>query len=63
MAGWLTVFFVLLTPVAAVTGLVNSLAFVNYLSLVALILAAGSWWSAADAKAAVDEEEAGPGGP
>jgi hypothetical protein len=44
--GWCTIFFIALVPVSAITGLVNSTAFISYLSLVALILGSLSAWQA-----------------
>lgn len=47
LMGALTIAFVVLIPVAHVTGLVHSIVFVNDLSLLALVLSAGAWWAAA----------------
>lgn len=47
LMGGLTIAFIVLIPIAHVTGLVKSIIFVNDLSLIALVLSAGAWWAAA----------------
>lgn len=54
---WLTVAFIVLIPVAHVTGMVKSIIFVNDLSLIALVLSAGAWWAAASGEARQIEED------
>jgi hypothetical protein len=49
--GWLTVFWVVMIPVSAVTGLVRSVSYICYLSLIALVLSQGAWWAAASVEA------------
>lgn len=49
--------FILMIPVAKITGLINSVEFVSYLSLWALVAAHGSWAEATAAKIKVKEEE------
>lgn len=55
--GWLTVFWFALVPVAAVTGWVNSPAFISYLSMIALILGSWSAWQAARVEVVQQEQE------
>lgn len=54
----MTCFWILLVPVAHITGWVNSPAFISDLSLIALILSSGAWWAAAKvAKAQADDAD------
>jgi hypothetical protein len=48
---WLTVFWVVMIPVSAVTGLVRSVSYISYLSLIALVLSQGAGWAAASVEA------------
>lgn len=49
--GWATLFWIVMIPVAGVTGLVKSTSFISYLSLIALVLSQGAWWAAASVEA------------
>lgn len=49
--GWLTIFWIVMIPVSAVTGLVRSVSYISYLSLIALVLSQGAWWAAASVEA------------
>lgn len=49
--GWMTVFWMVMIPVSIVTGLINSVAYVSVLSLIALVLSQGAWWAAASVEA------------
>lgn len=44
---WMVIGWVLLLPLAHITGWVHSPVFISDLSLVALILSSGAWWVAA----------------
>lgn len=55
--GWLTIFWFALVPVAAITGWVNSPAFISYLSMIALILGSWSAWQAARVEVVQQEQE------
>lgn len=55
-AGWNVIFWLALIPVAAVTGWVNSPAFISYLSLIALVLSSLSWWQAGRVEVKEDEK-------
>jgi len=45
--GWLTIFWLILIPIAWSTGWVDSSAFISYLSMIALVLGSWSAWQAA----------------
>jgi hypothetical protein len=49
--GWLTLFWIVMIPISAVTGLVRSVSYISYLSLIALVLSQGAWWAAASVEA------------
>lgn len=53
----LVIFWICLWVVAAVTGLINSVAFVSHMSMVALVLASASAWQAARTEEKEDERE------
>lgn len=55
--GWLTIFWVVLVPVAWATGWVNSPAFISYLSMIALVLGSWSAWQAARVEVAQQQQE------
>lgn len=57
LMGGLTIAFILLIPVAHVTGLVHSIVFVNDLSLIALVLSSGAWWAAASVERRQADED------
>lgn len=54
--GWLTIFWVVLIPIAWATGWVNSAAFISYLSMIALVLGSWSAWQAARVEVAQQEQ-------
>lgn len=55
--GWLTIFWVVMIPVSAFTGLINSVAYVSALSLWALV--SGHWaaWQAARVEVKQEQEQ------
>jgi hypothetical protein len=55
--GWLTLFWLVMIPVSAVTGLVRSVSYISYLSLIALVLSQGAWWAAASVEARQEAED------
>lgn len=55
--GWLTIFWLALIPVAALTGWVNSPAFISYLSMIALVLGSWSAWQAARVEVVQQQQE------
>jgi hypothetical protein len=54
--GWLTLFWILMIPVAIATGWINSVAYVASLSLWALVSGHWSAWQAARVEVKQDEE-------
>lgn len=45
--GWLTIFWIIMIPIAVLTGLIQSVAFISALSLWALVSGHWSAWQAA----------------
>lgn len=56
--GWLTIFWILLIPVAFGLGWVKDTTFVSALSLIALVLGSWSAWQAARVEVKQDKMEA-----
>lgn len=54
--GWLTAFWIVMTPVSLFTGWVDSVRYVSVLSLWALVAAHWATWQAARAEVKVDEQ-------
>jgi hypothetical protein len=54
--GWFTIFWIVMIPVAVVTGLVSSVVFVSALSLWALVSGHWSAWQAARVEVAQEAE-------
>jgi len=53
----LVVFWIILWIAAAITGWINSVAFVSHISMVALVLASASAWQAARTEQKEDNRE------
>jgi hypothetical protein len=54
--GWLTIFWIVMIPIAIATGWINSVAYVASLSLWALVSGHWSAWQAARVEVKQDEE-------
>jgi cadmium resistance protein CadD (predicted permease) len=55
--GWLTIFWLVLIPIAWATSWVNSPAFISYLSMIALVLGSWSAWQAARVEVVQQQQE------
>lgn len=56
LMGWQVLLWIAMFPIGYLTGWVNSSAFISYLSLYALVLAAGSWYESLAVKCKQMEE-------